>query len=105
VPFTAFTGIFFFPALVAVVGFVYRVATITTGSATWGMRFFGLELRDSAGRRFDLGMAFLHTALFTLFVSFMLTQIISLVLHVSTPRRQGLHDLILGTAALRLPAP
>lgn len=103
VPFTAFTGIFFFPALVAVVGFIYRVATITAGSATWGMRLAGLELRDGAGRRFDFGMAFLHTALFTVFISFMLPQIVSLVLHVSTPRRQGLHDLILGTAALRLP--
>ncbi len=44
-PFTAFTGIFFFPFLMLIVGFLYRVATLTGGSATWGMRLLSLEIR------------------------------------------------------------
>jgi len=37
-PFTAFTALFFFPALMLVVGFAYRWFTLAGGSATWGMR-------------------------------------------------------------------
>ncbi|MEL7167024.1 MAG: RDD family protein, partial [Pseudomonadota bacterium] len=33
-PFTAFLALFFFLGLMGVVGFVYRVATLTGGSAT-----------------------------------------------------------------------
>ncbi|MCP4824270.1 MAG: RDD family protein, partial [Shimia sp.] len=50
-PFTAFTGIFFFGALLFVFGFAYRVVTIATGSATWGMRLISIELRQSHGSR------------------------------------------------------
>ena len=31
-PFTAFTGLFFFPLLMLMVGFTYRVATLASGS-------------------------------------------------------------------------
>ena len=55
VPFTAFIALFFFLGLMAVVGFVYRVMTLTGGSATLGMRLFAIEFRDREGRRFDLG--------------------------------------------------
>ena len=37
-PFTAFTGLLFFPALLLFVGFGYRVATIARGSATCSTR-------------------------------------------------------------------
>ena len=47
VPFTAFVALFFFFALMAVVSFVYRVITLATGSATWGMRLMAIELRDA----------------------------------------------------------
>ena len=55
-PFTAFTGLFFFPLLFLTVGFAYRTVTIANGSATWGMRLFAVELRRADGSRFDLGM-------------------------------------------------
>ncbi|WP_425429529.1 RDD family protein [Celeribacter neptunius] len=104
VPFTAFTGIFFFPFLVAVVSFAYRVITIANGSATWGMRLMGIEFRDRKGQRFDLGMALLHTTLFTVWCSMGLPQVVSVVLMATTARAQGLSDMILGSAAINRPS-
>nr|WP_319251564.1 RDD family protein [uncultured Celeribacter sp.] len=104
VPFTAFTGIFFFPFLVAVVSFAYRVVTLTNASATLGMRLMGIEFRTARGERFDLGLAFLHTALFTAWCSMGLPQVVSVVLMLTTARKQGLSDLILGSAAINRPS-
>ncbi|SMP22774.1 RDD family protein [Shimia sagamensis] len=99
-PFTAFTGIFFFGALLFVFGFAYRVVTIATGSATWGMRLMSIELRQSDGSRFELGSAFLHTVGFTVSVMFPILQIISIVLMITTDRKQGLTDHIMGSVAI-----
>jgi len=57
---TAFIGLFFLPFLFFLTGFVYRVATITGGSATWGMRLMSIEFRDSRGEHFDFSQAFMH---------------------------------------------
>ena len=67
-PFTFFTGVFFFPLLMLVVGFFYRWFTISGRSATWGMRMMAIELRDLGGARFDTGTAFWHTAGYTISV-------------------------------------
>jgi uncharacterized RDD family membrane protein YckC len=99
-PFTAFTGIFFFPFLMMVVGFGYRVITIANGSATWGMRLMSIELRTADGERFDLGLALLHTAGYSVSLAFALVQAASVVLMATTPRGQGVTDLVLGTTAL-----
>lgn len=103
-PFTAFTGLFYFPLLAMVVGFVYRVLTIAGGSATPGMRLMAIELRNASGERLDLPQAALHTLLFTLFFSMMLPQLASIALMLTGQRAQGLHDLVLGTAAINRPA-
>ena len=102
---TAFIGLFFLPVLFAVVGFVYRVATIAGGSATWGMRLMAIELRDAAGRRLDFGQALLHTAGYTLSIAIAPLQLISVVLMLVTERGQGLTDMVLGTTALNRRAP
>lgn len=99
-PFTAFTGILFFGALLFVFGFAYRVVTLATGSATWGMRLMSLEMRQSDGARFGLGAAFLHTLGFTISVAFPILQIISIVLMLTTARKQGLTDHVMGTVAI-----
>lgn len=99
-PFTAFTGLFYFPFLILVVGFLYRVATLTGGSATWGMRLLGMELRDAHDRRFDGGTALLHTLGYTFSVAMAPLQFISIVLMVTSERRQGLTDMILSSAAM-----
>ena len=99
-PFTSFTGLFFFGSLLFVFGFAYRVVTIATGSATWGMRLMSIELRQSDGSRFDLGSAFLHTLGFTVSVMFPILQIISIVLMITTDRKQGLTDHVMGSVAI-----
>ncbi|SLN69937.1 RDD family protein [Roseovarius litorisediminis] len=99
-PFTAFTGIFFFPFLMLVVGFAYRVITIARSSATWGMQLTAIEFRTLSGQRFDLQMAFLHTLGFTVSCGFFPLQIASIVLMLTTKRSQGLSDHVLGTVAV-----
>ena len=100
VPFTAFTGLFFFPLLVAAVGFSYRVVTIANGSATWGMRLTAIEFRDAGGARFDLTLAFLHTLGLTVSFALPLLQVISIVMMLTNERAQGLTDRVLGTVAI-----
>ncbi|WP_424976773.1 RDD family protein [Leisingera sp. S232] len=97
---TAFTGLFIWPLLYLAVGFAYRTVTIANRSATWGMRFAGIELRDSAGQRMDSGMAALHTAGYTLSLALPVLQVISVILMLTSSRGQGLTDHFLGTVML-----
>jgi uncharacterized RDD family membrane protein YckC len=101
VPFTAFTAVFFLPAFWLVVGVAYRTLTLAIGSGTWGMKIVGIEMRREDGTRFDFGTALVHTLLYSLFMAFFVLQIISIVLMLTTARKQGLHDLMLRTAAIR----
>ncbi|MGR3623976.1 RDD family protein [Pseudophaeobacter sp.] len=98
--FTAFVGLFIWPLLYLVIGFVYRAVTIANGSATLGMRFAGIELRDLSGRRLDTGQAVLHTAGYSLSLAVPILQVISVIMMLTTSRGQGLSDAVLGTAML-----
>ena len=97
---TFLTGLFFLPLLYLFVGFLYRVATLTGGSATLGMRMMSMELRDQHGARFDFGQAFLHTLGYTLSWAFMPAQLVSIVLMLTTERAQGLTDIFMGSVAI-----
>ncbi|MRH20244.1 RDD family protein [Rhodovulum strictum] len=103
-PFTAFAAVFVLPLFVAVVGFAYRTVTLARGSATWGMRLVAIEIRNGRGERLDLPSAALHTLLYSLSMAFVLPQVASVVLMLTGARAQGLHDLLLGTAAINRPA-
>ncbi|AXI48900.1 hypothetical protein C1J03_13250 [Sulfitobacter sp. SK012] len=100
IPFTAFTGLFFFPFLMLVVGFAYRVISISRMSATPGMWLMAIELRDSDDRPFDLPKAFFHTLGYSISMALPILQLVSIVLMCTTERRQGLSDLALGTVAM-----
>ncbi|MGI3212405.1 RDD family protein [Roseovarius tibetensis] len=100
VPFTAFTGLFFFPVLMAVVGFAYRVVTIARASATWGMGLMAIEFRAVDGARFSPGLAVAHTLGLTISFALPILQVISIVLMLTGARGQGLSDLVLGTVAV-----
>ncbi|MCX7559969.1 RDD family protein [Sulfitobacter sp. F26204] len=100
VPFTAFTGLFFFPLLMLVVGFIYRVATLASGSATWGMRLLSVELRQADDHPLEGTTALLHTLGYTISLAMPFLQLISIILMLTSARRQGLTDMILGTVAL-----
>lgn len=99
-PFTAFTALFFFPLFFLVVGSAYRIVTLANRSATWGMRLMSIEMRSLQAERFGLGTALVHTVLYSLSMAFVVPQVISIVLMLTTPRAQGLSDLFLGTVAL-----
>lgn len=99
-PLTAFLGLFFWPIMLLVIGFAYRVVTLATGSATWGMRFAGVELRDAQGARFDLSLALAHTVGYSVSVAIPIVQVVSVVMMLTGARGQGLTDTFLGTVAL-----
>ena len=99
-PFTAFTGVFFFPLMIMVVGFVYRVLTIASGSATFGMHLMAIEFRRDDGTRFDFPTAFWHTVGYTVSWAVTPLQLVSVILMLVSARGQGLTDHVLGTTAL-----
>lgn len=97
---TAFVGLFIWPFLYLAIGFAYRVVTIANGSATLGMRFAGIELRDAYGGALDMGQAIAHTAGYTISLSLPILQVISVVMMLTGARGQGLTDAFLGTVML-----
>jgi uncharacterized RDD family membrane protein YckC len=100
IPFTGFLALFILGFVYLVVSFLYRWLTIAKLSATPGMAIMGIELRDGQGRRFDGGMAFLHTLAYSMSVAFVFPQLLSVALMVLSPRKQGLTDHVLGSVAI-----
>lgn len=100
VPFTFFTALFYLPFLFLAVGFVYRFVALARWSATPGMRIIACGFRDASAQPLSVAYALLHTTGYTLSTAFVLPQVVSIILMLVTPRRQGLSDVILGTAAL-----
>ena len=96
-------GWLLFPLVWPVVAIFYTVFTLGgLRSATPGMRFMGIEIRTVRGERMNYGLALLHALGFWFSVAF-LTPLILLVA-LFTPRKQLLHDLLLGTIAVRSPS-
>lgn len=101
---SVFTALFVLPLVWLAVGFAYRWITIASRSATPGMRLVSIELRRADGSRFDGTTALLHTAGYTFSVVTFPLQLISIAMMLMTERKQGLSDMILGTAAINRPA-
>ena len=97
-------GFALFPVIVGGVGLLYRVLTVASGSATWGMRFTGLEFRRHDGTRFDLLFSVLHAAITAVCFGVFVLQIVSCGTIVWTRYHQSLADIILGTTAINRPA-
>jgi uncharacterized RDD family membrane protein YckC len=93
-------GFFFLPALMLAVGLIYRIATLARGSATWGMACMAIELRRHNGARLDTMTAVLHTLGYSASIAFMLPQVISVIMMLTSARAQGLSDLLLGTVVI-----
>lgn len=88
------------PAIWPVVAILYAVLTLGGPySATPGMRFMGIKIVTVRGMPVDYGLALLHALGFWFSVS-ILTPLILLVA-LFTARKQLLHDLVLGTVAVR----
>jgi uncharacterized RDD family membrane protein YckC len=97
-------ALLFSVAIGAATDFLYRVATLSQGSATPGMRLFGIELRDGAGNRLQFPLAAAHVLLTWVCFAVALAQLASAAMMAGTPRGQGLPDLLLGTAMINRPA-
>ncbi len=97
-------GLALFPLLIMGVGFAYRSVTLAGGSATWGMRLMGIELRRHDGERLDFMGAVLHTALYTACIGTAVLQLLSIVGMLGSRYGQGLPDAVLGTAMINRPA-
>lgn len=87
----------------AIVDLGLRVWTIATGSATFGMRIMGIELRGPGGDRLEWSEALIHTLFYALCMAFLPAQLVSVLMMLGTARRQGLPDLALGTAMINRP--
>lgn len=91
------------PIVYFAVSFLYRSLCIAGGSATLGMRVMNIELRNAQGARLTPPEAAFHTGLYLVSWSFFILQMISIFLMATTARHQGLHDNLLGTAAINRP--
>lgn len=100
---TALLTIWILPLLYVAVNVAYRVVALARWSATPGMLLMAVELRDARGARLDAMTALLHTLGYTASSVLVLPQVASVALMLITPRRQGLSDLVLGTAMLNRP--
>ncbi len=102
--FTLGIGWLLFPIFYIAIDFTYRWLTISAGSATLGMRLMAIEIRNWSGQRLDGSEAALHTLVYMVCAAFALPQLISVLMIAFGGRGQGLHDLLLGTAAINRPA-
>ena len=93
-------GFFVLALIYAVISFFYRVVTIANDSATLGVRFMGIELRDAFGDRLDTGKAIAHTTGYFVSMAIPFLQIISVIMMLTSARCQGLTDAILGTVMI-----
>lgn len=88
------------PAVWPVVAILYSVLTLGgPNSATPGMQFMRIEMRTVRGEPMYYGLALLHVLGFWFSVA-ILTPLV-LVVALFTLRKQLLHDLVLGTVAVR----
>ncbi|NBO21043.1 MAG: RDD family protein [Rhodobacteraceae bacterium] len=102
---SALVALFFLPATVLVISFLYRWVTLAGGSATLGMRAAGITFLDRYGQPFDAGVALAHTLGYSMAMAFVLPQILSVALMCLSARGQGLVDLVLGSVAIRSASP
>ncbi|MEM7709704.1 MAG: RDD family protein [Pseudomonadota bacterium] len=100
---TLTVALFFWPLVFLGIGLLYRIGSLVRSSATPGMRLMGIELRDHDGERLDGMQAGLHVLGYYASMTFVLPQLATIAAILTTPRRQGLTDFVLGTAAINRP--
>ena len=96
-PFTFFVSLFLFPFLYAAIDFIYRTATLSIGSATFGMRIMAIELRHESSHRLDFITSVFHTIGLYVSYAFVLVQLLSIGMTVMREDRKSLTDMVIGT--------
>ncbi|HTM77148.1 MAG TPA: RDD family protein, partial [Devosia sp.] len=77
----------------------YAVTLGSSRRATIGMQMMDIVLTPTRGQPLDGWMAIIHAAVF--WITFWISWPISLLFALFTPRRQMIHDLIVGTLMVR----
>jgi uncharacterized RDD family membrane protein YckC len=95
---TGFLALFVWGGLYLTVNFLYRWFGLARNSATMGMRMMGLIFITPQARQISGLTGFLHTLGYTLSVSFVFPQLISIALILFTAEKRSLTDIVLGTA-------
>lgn len=88
--------VFLVPATVL---FYYGVTLGSPSRATLGMRMMDLVLTPTRGQPLDGWMAIVHAGVF--WITVWISWPVSLLFALFTPRRQMIHDLIVGTLMVR----
>ncbi|MEL7464343.1 MAG: RDD family protein [Pseudomonadota bacterium] len=96
-------GLFLLGLFVVAVDFAHRVISISSGSATIGMRLMRIELRGRDGRRFHMGQAIGHTLLYYIAGMSVIAQVISVIMMSGSSLGRGLHDLPFGSTMINSP--
>ncbi len=97
---TLFTGLFFMPLLFFAISVGYRTVMLARYGATLGMMLTALDWRGLDGRAPDPTTALAYSALHAGIWAFLPLQIVSIVMILISPHRQGLHDRILSVTIL-----
>lgn len=97
---SAFIGLFFLPLLYLVVSIVYRWVMLHNFGATLGMLLCAIRLRHLDGRQPDSAICLWHAVIFSLAMTTVIGQVISIGLLLTTAHRQALNDVILGTTMI-----
>jgi len=97
---TVFIALFFLPVIALAISIGYRWIMLSRYGATLGMMLAAIHLRHLDGRAPDPVVCFMHAAIFSLGMFFVVPQIISIALMFSTGYRQGLNDVILRTTLI-----
>jgi uncharacterized RDD family membrane protein YckC len=96
-PFTFFVSLFLFPFFYTAIDFIYRTATLSMGSCTFGMRIMAIELRHESGHLLDFITSVLHTIGLHVPFAFVLVQLLSIGMMVMRDDRKSLTDMVIGT--------
>lgn len=102
---TLFVSLFVLPLVVGAISIAYRTVMLSKYGATWGMMVMALKWRRLDGRAPDQWQAFIYSAFHTGLWAILPLQVVSIVLILTTPYRQGLHDHVMGTTMLHREAP
>jgi len=98
-----FTLIWVLPLLAFAISVAYRARSIQVFSATLGMKWLGIELRDGNGDPLDAQTGLYHSLLFTALFIIPIIPFINMIVMAVTPYGQGLHDMPFRTTAIRRP--
>lgn len=92
-----------FPVLWFAVSVTYRTWMLRRYGATLGMMVAALQLRRLDGQRADETLCLWHALIYAGSMVFVMPQVVSVVLMLLTPHRQGLPDWLLGTVIINRP--